>query len=150
MLLHGGRDVGVRRPRVRAAVDVDEVRRAHRDAGALVGRLLERDVEVQAAAEVDDPERQQQQDRRDERKLGEALRTLALEPCPVVVFHGFPWIVKCSLKASFSPLPNRLWIIGVMSAKFISSETLMSPRRHELSVGGVGRVPSCSAPPGDV
>src|SRR4029077_13937205 len=72
-------DQGVVRPVVRYAVGVDVVRRAHSHPRALVGGLLERDVDVKGATEIDDPERQQQDDRRDDRKLGQALRALALD-----------------------------------------------------------------------
>jgi hypothetical protein len=98
---------------VGGAIRVDEVGRAHGHARAFVRCLLERDVEVQRAAEVDDPERQQQDDRRDDRELGQALRPLGaevrlerLEPfshglralaAEITLLHGFPWIVKCSL-----------------------------------------------------
>ncbi len=55
------------------AVLVDEVRSPDGNARAFVGRLLQRDVEVEAAPEVDDPERQQQDYRRDDRELDQAL-----------------------------------------------------------------------------
>src|SRR2546423_511371 len=71
--------------------------RADRDTGALVGRLLQRDVQVQRAAEVDDAESQQQDDRRDDRELGQALRPLTAEVSLQSLSHGLPWIVKCSL-----------------------------------------------------
>src|SRR5260370_38045259 len=55
-------------------------------------------------------------------------------------------MVKCSLYARLIPLPNRPWISGVMSWKFMSNETLMSPSRHELSVGAVAICPTWVAP----
>src|SRR5438034_352695 len=152
-LAHGvhldrGGDVGIGRPGVRGPVRVDEVRRPHGDARAFVGRLLEGDVEVETAAEVDDPEGHQKDDRRDQRELGDALRALAAEPGRQSPSHGWPWIVKCSLYASGIPLPNMFWMKGVMRAKFITMATLMSPSRQDASVGGVGMVPVCIAPPG--
>src|SRR5712691_7926555 len=121
------------------AVRVDEIGGAHRHPRAFVGRLLQRDVEVQAAAEVDDPESQEQDHGRDQRKLGQSLRPFAVRPSAQTAqptAHGLPWMVKCSLYARLMPWPNRLWMNGVISWKFISSETLMSPSRQELSSGG--------------
>src|SRR5450759_532473 len=96
---------------------------------------LQGDVEVQPAAEIDDPEGQQKDDRGDKGELGHALGPLAAEPSREPCFHGLPWMVKCSLKVMSMPLPKRLWMNGVISAKFIRSDTLMSPSRQELSVG---------------
>src|SRR5260370_13050876 len=135
------------------AVRVDEVGCAYCHPRALVGRVLEGDVEVQAAAEVDDPEGQEQDDGRDQGKLGEALRALALGPSAHMTKgspHGLPWMVKCSLYPRLMPAPNRLWMKGVMSWKFISSETLMSPSRQELSGGAAPMVPVWAEPPGYV
>src|SRR5439155_27178112 len=70
MRLDGGGDVGVGRPGVESAVGVDEIRGAYCHAGAFVGRLLQGDVEVQAATEVDDAEGQQQDHRGDQGELG--------------------------------------------------------------------------------
>src|SRR5205807_9635191 len=50
-----------------------------RDASALVGGLLDRDVHVDRAPEIDDAEEQQEEDGRDESELRQALRALALE-----------------------------------------------------------------------
>src|SRR5712692_8491206 len=78
--LHCRSHVGVGRPAVHIArrrasdaVRVDEVGGASRHPGALIGGLLQRDVEVKPAPEVDDPEREKQQDRCDDRELGHAL-----------------------------------------------------------------------------
>ena len=76
---------------------VDEVGRPDGDTCAFVGCLLERDVEIEAAAEVDDPECDQQDHRRDQSELGYALRALAAEPGLELLLHGCPWMVKCSL-----------------------------------------------------
>src|SRR5205809_2169524 len=137
-------DIAVLWPVVRSAVRVDEVGGSHRDPGALVGGLLERDVQVKPAAEVDDAERQQQDDRRDDCELGQTLRSLASEVRLQLfqsLFHGLPWIVKCSLYARFRAEPNMPWMNGVMSWNRINNETLMSPSQKELSVGWAGIVP---------
>src|SRR5665213_354520 len=128
-------DVGVGRPGVRRAAGIDEVRSSHRDAGAFVSRLLERDVEVQATAEVDDAERHQKDDRGNQRELDHALGALATEPSCHSLPHGWPWIVKCSLYINGMPLPNMFCRKGVMRVKFMMMATLMSPRRHDASAG---------------
>src|SRR5450759_1290628 len=69
-----------RRVNASHAVRVDVVGRMDRDPSSLVRGLLQSDVEVEAAAEVDDAEGEQQDDRGDDRELRHALRPLAPEP----------------------------------------------------------------------
>src|SRR5258706_5197364 len=97
MYLDRGRHVGVGRPCVRGSVRVDEVRSTHCNSGAFIGRLLQGDVEVEATAEVDDPEGEQEDHRGDERELGQALGFLAAKPSPKCSVLGLAVIMKCSL-----------------------------------------------------
>src|SRR5258708_31258331 len=98
----------------------------HRHASALVGRVLEGDVEVEAATEIDDPEGQQKDYGSDEREFGHALGSLAAEPSGELCFHGLPWMVKCSLYVMLIPLLKRVWMNGALSAKVIRSEPLVA------------------------
>src|ERR1700737_1589607 len=124
---------------VRRAAWVDEIGGANCSPGAFIRGFLQRDVHVEATPEIDDREGQEQQDRGDDGEFGQTLGPLASKPRGKL-FHGFPWTVKCSLYATFKPLPKMPWINGVMSAKFIRIETFTSPKRHALSVGALARV----------
>jgi hypothetical protein len=79
------------------SVRVDEVRSPDGHACPFVRGLLQGDVEIQTAPEVDDSEGQQQEDRRDDRELDQTLRLLASKPWTDLLPQGLPWIVKCSL-----------------------------------------------------